>query len=281
MHRNLLTITLLLSFSLALAQTEFLATARDGDLATVNAAIAAGANVNITDEFGQTALMYAAGANSDPKVIRVIIAAGAHVNAQSLAGWTALMYAVRDNSNPLVIDALLEANADVTLRNSDQNRAIDYATQNANAYKPTLYVLYTQTRQASAPPPAPAAPVTATSETRPILDNPFAILKYSLDISHYFVEANDIPCISPAQQAANGVEVYCWQVQRLQGEEVVLYVNSGIVADNIVFGEVDQRASNPYTILTQSVLADGQMFAIQYVVHMPTGQVTAQLMRAR
>lgn len=85
--------------------------ARDGTLDEIQAAIAAGADVNARDAYGQTPLMYAAGANS-PAVIEALIAAGAEVNAHSGAGWTALMYAARDNPHPGVLIALLEHGAD-------------------------------------------------------------------------------------------------------------------------------------------------------------------------
>ena len=96
----------------------------------VETSLAAGADVNATDENGQTALIYASSANTDPKVIEGLLEAGANVNAQTTTGWTALMTAVRDNPNPEVPLELLQAGADPTLRNNEDKAALDYAADN-------------------------------------------------------------------------------------------------------------------------------------------------------
>lgn len=146
---------------LSSAQTDLLAISRDGSLDQVNALIAQGLDVSVTDEYGQTPLMYAATGNEDPDVITVLVDAGADIDAQTLAGWTALMYAVRDNPNPEVAKRLLDLGADVDIRNSDELRALDYADDNITfRSSPTYFQLSGATTQEIPEPtytPPPAA----------------------------------------------------------------------------------------------------------------------------
>ena len=95
-------------------------------------------DVNAADAYGQTLLMYAAD-NEDPEVISLLVEAGAALDATSLAGWTALMYAVRDNPNPEVALRLLELGADPNVRNEEELRAVDYATQNLTLLGSPVY----------------------------------------------------------------------------------------------------------------------------------------------
>ncbi len=114
----------------ARAAREFFNVVQTSGLDEVQTSLAAGADVNATDESGQTPLVYAAGANTDPSVVEELLTAGADVNAQTTVGWTALMVAVRDNPNPEVPLELLQAGADPTLRNDEGKAALDYALDN-------------------------------------------------------------------------------------------------------------------------------------------------------
>lgn len=100
------------------------------DLASVQAAITAGANVNATDEYGQTPLMYAASSSKNPDVLAELLKAGANLNAQTTSGWTALMYAARDTKNLETALLLMNAGADPSLKNSDGQSAADLARSN-------------------------------------------------------------------------------------------------------------------------------------------------------
>jgi len=53
----------------------------DGDLAKVRKLTAKGANVNVTDNYGGTALQYAAASGND-KMTHLLLEAGADVNAR-------------------------------------------------------------------------------------------------------------------------------------------------------------------------------------------------------
>ncbi len=100
------------------------------DVAGVQAAISAGANVNSVDQYGQTPLMYAAGSSTNPDTLAELLKAGASLNAQTPTGWTALMYAARDTKNLEVALLLMNAGADPSLKNSDGGSAADLARSN-------------------------------------------------------------------------------------------------------------------------------------------------------
>ena len=141
--------------------------ARDGSYDEVYAAIGVGEDVNASDAYGQTVLMYAAAGNEDPNVHATLVASGANIDARSLARWTALMYAARDNPNPEVVVQLLELGADPSRVNSEGRTALDLARSN-----PALRNSYVLDRLESltvvAPPPEPmAVPQAAPSAPPP------------------------------------------------------------------------------------------------------------------
>lgn len=74
-------------------------------------------NPDETDIFGQTLLMKAARSGNDWE-IKTLIDSGANVNIQDKDGWTALMYAVRYQHNLNTVNILLNANADVKIKNN-------------------------------------------------------------------------------------------------------------------------------------------------------------------
>jgi murein DD-endopeptidase MepM/ murein hydrolase activator NlpD len=104
--------------------------ARSADSEKLALALAAGAPVDLRDEFGQTPLMYAISAGAPPAFINSLLQAGANVNAKSSAAWTPLMYAARDGKSPETVLLLLNAAADPTVLNSDGETALTYARQN-------------------------------------------------------------------------------------------------------------------------------------------------------
>jgi TPR repeat protein len=100
--------------------------AREGSVATLQAALPSAVDMNTRDEYGQTPLMYAAASN-DAAMAAFLLGSGADINARSDAGWTALMYAARDN--PQLLSTLLQAGADRLIINGDGQSAADITAQ--------------------------------------------------------------------------------------------------------------------------------------------------------
>lgn len=84
-----------------------LAAARTGHANTVKDMIAAGANVNVKDEHGNTPLLEAA-RNGHDDVVRALLAAGADMKVRNDDNKTALMLALQ-NSHEDAVRALREA----------------------------------------------------------------------------------------------------------------------------------------------------------------------------
>ena len=77
-----------------------------------------------------TALMLAAGKNSNPEVITTLVKADADPNARNENGMTALMLAAGINSNPEVISILLDAGADPKIKDRSGMMAMAYMKSN-------------------------------------------------------------------------------------------------------------------------------------------------------
>ena len=95
---------------------QLLEAVRNGDVDRARALLAAGADRNVRDGDGATALMLAAH-RGDLALVRALIEAGADVNATDALGWGPLTKAVynadRDRGFPDVVQALVEAGANV------------------------------------------------------------------------------------------------------------------------------------------------------------------------
>lgn len=87
--------------------------ARDGDLPTVQALVAQGADVNAVDANGSTALHFAAD-RGRTEVVRFLLDRGANVNAKSQSGSTPLLFAAKSGSLE-TIRLLLDRGAEVNV----------------------------------------------------------------------------------------------------------------------------------------------------------------------
>jgi ankyrin repeat protein len=115
-----------------LINAKYLAAAYHGDMASVRALLAKGADVNAKTNSGGTALMLAS-VNGHLDVVQALLAKGAEVNAEESHGGTALMMA-SEQGNREVVQALLAKGAEVDAkRNYDGGTALIGAAQNGHS----------------------------------------------------------------------------------------------------------------------------------------------------
>ncbi|MFY9221701.1 MAG: ankyrin repeat domain-containing protein [Blastocatellia bacterium] len=84
-----------------------------------------GANASIASRFGTTALMHAA-VYGDIEIVKMLISSGAYVNATDINGRSALLFAVVDGRDEIV-NQLLLSGADTNLKDSTGSTAACYA----------------------------------------------------------------------------------------------------------------------------------------------------------
>ena len=83
---------------------------------SLNACLAAGADVAARDDERATPLHWAAWSSQDVSVLSVLLAAGADLEARDGNNGTPLLNAAWNNDNPAMVDALLAAGADIEVR---------------------------------------------------------------------------------------------------------------------------------------------------------------------
>jgi ankyrin repeat protein len=88
-------------------------------------------HIDAKDRQGWTALMFTSKYDKDKEMTKLLVKAGANVNIQNYFGRTALMVAV-NNCNEIATELLLSANADVNLQSSYGNTALILAVENGN-----------------------------------------------------------------------------------------------------------------------------------------------------
>ncbi len=92
-----------------------------------------GADVNLINKKGETALMWASRSDSCTDNLQILLENGANVNIKDLKGKTALMYASEDN-NIRNITRLIENNADLNMKDNNGKTALMYAIENITWY---------------------------------------------------------------------------------------------------------------------------------------------------
>lgn len=96
----------------------------------IEKAIKNGANVNETNMFGVTPLMFAVG-RSEVEVVKLLIENGADISAEANGSYTPLFYAVEVNNDKTItiVDLLLDAGANIEHRNYKGQTVLLYAAE--------------------------------------------------------------------------------------------------------------------------------------------------------
>ena len=111
--------------------------AQYGYVKVVESLLAFGADVNATDDMGETALLWTATSSKKADMIQFLLAKGAHVDAQNNLGLTALIRAAAEGYVENV-QALLAGGADARITTKAGDTALSWATKNN---RPTVIAL--------------------------------------------------------------------------------------------------------------------------------------------
>lgn len=103
------------------AETPLMIAVNKGDLLGVRSALAAGADVNSSDQAGTTALMLAS-LNNHESIVELLLKSGANPNKKSKSGNFALLYGAGSSNG--IVKALLSAHAYVNEKNGDFETAL-------------------------------------------------------------------------------------------------------------------------------------------------------------
>jgi len=88
-----------------------------------------GAEVDLTDKGGYSAMMLAA-SNNFHNIVSLLVTQGAEINRVEVTnGWTSLIWAAK-RGHIETVKVLLKNNADISIRDGSGNTALDYARQN-------------------------------------------------------------------------------------------------------------------------------------------------------
>ncbi len=121
--KKILIILILISINLySLTQNEenFLEAAEYGNINKIKELLTLGIDVNIQNEDGYTALIWAS-YKGYIKIVRALIKAGANVNIQDENGKTALTYA-SNNGDIEIIRELIAAGSDINIKDNEGNK---------------------------------------------------------------------------------------------------------------------------------------------------------------
>jgi ankyrin repeat protein len=113
----------------AVTQKNLFDAARTGDLATVDALLARGADPDMVDDAGATPLMYAINGDHGP-VVRSLLYHGAEVNNEGPSGWSPIHFAVERKHHGILTDLLRVEEIDVNKRLPNGSTALHIAAQN-------------------------------------------------------------------------------------------------------------------------------------------------------
>jgi ankyrin repeat protein len=108
--------------------TPMLAAGSNHDAGVIAVLINAGADINLRNRSGESALFCAGQSNPNPE--SVLLAAGAALDDRDAPGLTTLMTAAWGNSNPAMVALLFQSGADAKAKSGSGKTALDYAWDN-------------------------------------------------------------------------------------------------------------------------------------------------------
>lgn len=116
---------ILVSSVLAISPCRFQDICQYGSIEEISLAIQDGKNVNQIDPMGFTPLYYAVSAERDTAIIKLLVSAGADLNLQDPNGDTALILSAK-LENSTLSNFLVKLGADKEIRNNERCRYSDY-----------------------------------------------------------------------------------------------------------------------------------------------------------
>ncbi len=122
-----------LAFAVGDANSGLLLAVRSSNTSAVRAELARGADVNLPDPTGTTALMYSTYYGfARMEIVRALLQSGANVNAQDKNGRTALMFAAAGKGGPdsdKIVQSLLDKGAAPNMKTPEGHTALTEAIQ--------------------------------------------------------------------------------------------------------------------------------------------------------
>lgn len=106
-------------------QSELMVACATGELASVKRLVAAGADLNRVNAFGETPLTYAVAAGRQA-VVRYLLSQGADVERPSRPGWAPLMYAAASGNHRILV-ILIDHGADLSRQDAAGRSAVEVA----------------------------------------------------------------------------------------------------------------------------------------------------------
>jgi hypothetical protein len=125
--------------------TPLMAAARYGHIEAMEALMSAGAHMEVTDDEGATALMYACLGSSE-SAVQLLVTRGANIHARDVHGYTPLFLGARDVG---IVRILLTAGADVNAVDSDGDGPLMMAVGHSGAPIPELLAAGANVNQAN------------------------------------------------------------------------------------------------------------------------------------
>ena len=106
---------------------------KNNDIQSIKNYINSGHDLNIQDNFGHTALIWAARNSDNKEIVKLLLNAGADIDKQNNGDYTALICAALEN-NRKIVELLLDYGADEFILNNENKSFYDYLDDENKKY---------------------------------------------------------------------------------------------------------------------------------------------------